>query len=149
MDRYSTWKRFSCLFCCSAGQHSGNYLAVGYVFVKVLYIINAIGQLFLLNVFMGSRFHLYGFEILKKWLYSQEIEAVERFPRITMCRFIIRTLGDNIQTYDVQCLLPINIYNEKVNKFDLNEIKEIGYLGIFIDLVLVGICFSCFNLWFN
>ena len=114
MGRYSTWKRFSPLLCCSVGQHSGNYLAFGYILVKVLYIINAIGQLFLLNVFMGDRFHFYGFEILQKWFYGQEIEAVERFPRITMCRFIIRTLGDNIQPYDVQCLLPNNIYNEKV-----------------------------------
>jgi hypothetical protein len=65
---------------------------------------------------MGNRFHLYGFEIIKKWFNEQEIEAVERFPRITMCRYIIRTLGDNIQPYDVQCLLPINIYNEKVEE---------------------------------
>jgi len=34
-----------------------------------------------------------------------------------MCKFIIRTLGDNIQPYDVQCLLPINIYNEKIFLF--------------------------------
>jgi len=111
---YSTWKRFSCSLCCTVGQRSGNYLAFGYVLVKLLYIINAIGQLFLLNVFMGNRFHMYGFEILQKWFYGQKIEAVERFPRITMCRYIIRTLGDNIQPYDVQCLLPINIYNEKI-----------------------------------
>ncbi len=117
IDRYSTWKRFSCLLCCTVGQRSGNYLAFGYVLVKLLYIINAFGQLFLLNVFMGGRFHLYGFEILQKWFRGQEIEAVERFPRITMCRFIIRTLGDNIQPYDVQCLLPINIYNEKIFLF--------------------------------
>jgi len=45
---------------------------------------------------------------------GQDMDAVERFPRITMCKFIIRTLGDNIQPYDVQCLLPINIYNEKI-----------------------------------
>lgn len=113
-DRYRTWKRFSCLLCCSVGKQSGNYLAFSYIFVKLLYIINAIGQLFLLNVFMGDRFHLYGFEILRKWFYGLPVEAVERFPRITMCRFILRTLGDNIQNYDVQCLLPNNIYNEKV-----------------------------------
>jgi hypothetical protein len=114
IDRYTTWKRFSCLFCCTFGRHSGNYLAFGYVLVKLFYIANAFGQLFLLNVFMGDRFHLYGFEILKKWFNGQEIEAVERFPRITMCRYSIRTLGDNVQPYEVQCLLPINIYNEKV-----------------------------------
>ncbi|CAF1469700.1 unnamed protein product [Adineta ricciae] len=114
---YSTWKRFSCLLCCTVGRRSGNYLAFGYIIVKLLYIANAVGQLFLLNVFLGNGFQWYGLEILKKWFYGQEIEAVERFPRITMCRFILRTLGDNIQPYDVQCLLPNNIYNEKIFLF--------------------------------
>jgi len=31
------------------------------------------------NVFMGSRFYLYGVAIIRKWFYSQEIKAVERF----------------------------------------------------------------------
>jgi hypothetical protein len=78
---------------------------------------------------MGSGFHLYGLEILQKWFYGQEIEAVERFPRITMCKFIIRTVGDNIQPYDVQCLLPVNIYNEKV-KIDMTvflKMNEIDF----------------------
>ncbi|CAF2059883.1 unnamed protein product [Rotaria magnacalcarata] len=111
---FSTWKRYSWLFCCSLGKKSGNYLACSYIIVKLLYIANAIGQIFLLNIFLGNQFHLYGFEVLKKWFYGQQIEVAERFPRITMCRLTIRTLGDNIQPYDVQCLLPINIFNEKI-----------------------------------
>ncbi|CAF2862373.1 unnamed protein product [Rotaria sp. Silwood2] len=131
---FITWKRFSCLLCCSLGQHSGNYLACGYIVVKLLYIANAIGQLFLLNIFMGSRFHLYGFEVLQKWFYGREIKDVERFPRITMCRFILRTLGDNVQPYDVQCLLPNNIYNEKIFLmiwFWLAFISIISIYGLF------------------
>jgi len=114
---FMTWKRCSYLFCCALGRRSGNYLSAGYIFVKLLYILNALGQLFLLNIFLGNRFHLFGFEILQKWFDGETIEALERFPRITMCRFTIRTLGDNIQKYDVQCLLPINIYNEKIFLF--------------------------------
>lgn len=68
----------------------------------------------LLNLFMGDNFHLYGFEMIRKWYYGENVEAIERFPRITICDYKLRTLGDNIQTYSVQCLLPINIYNEKV-----------------------------------
>jgi len=111
---YGIWKRLSRIMCCTFGRHSGNYLAFGYVIIKLLYIINAIGQLFLLNLFMGRNFSFYGIEVLQKWFHGQKIEAIERFPRITMCRFMLRTLGDNIQSYDVQCLLPINIYNEKI-----------------------------------
>ncbi len=115
--RYNFRRRVGSILCCSFGRHSGNYLALIYVFVKLLYIGNAVGQLFLLNLFMGRGFNLIGIEVIQRWMKGQDMEAVERFPRITMCKFIIRTLGDNIQPYDVQCLLPINIYNEKVTQF--------------------------------
>ncbi|CAF2562811.1 unnamed protein product [Rotaria sp. Silwood2] len=125
------------LLCCMMGRHSGNYLAVTYVLVKLLYIINAIGQIFLLNVFMGRGFHFIGIETIKRWLNRQDIAVVERFPRITMCKFSIRTLGDNLQKFDVQCLLPINIYNEKI------------FLFIWFWLVFVA-CASIYGLakWF-
>jgi len=107
-------RRIGSIFCCSMGRHSGNYLASTYILIKLLYIANALGQIFLLNVFMGHGFGLIGFETMKRWWNGLDMEVVERFPRITMCKFVIRTLGDNIQPYDVQCLLPINIYNEKI-----------------------------------
>jgi hypothetical protein len=111
---YNVRRRVGSILCCTMGRHSGNYLAFTYVCVKLLYIANAIGQLFLLNVFMGRGFSLIGIETIQRWMNGQDMDAVERFPRITMCKFIIRTLGDNIQPFDVQCLLPINIYNEKI-----------------------------------
>ena len=113
-DRYNVRRRIGALVCCTMGRHSGNYLAFTYVCVKLLYIGNAIGQLFLLNLFMGRGFGFLGLEAIQNWMNGQDLSVIERFPRITMCKFMIRTLGDNIQPYDVQCLLPINIYNEKV-----------------------------------
>jgi hypothetical protein len=112
--RYKVRRHVGTILCCTVGRHSGNYLALTYILVKVLYIANAIGQLFLLNVFLGRGFSLIGIETINRWWHREDMDVVERFPRITMCRFIIRTLGDNIQPFDVQCLLPINIYNEKI-----------------------------------
>ena len=111
---YNVRRRIGSILCCTMGRHSGNYLAFTYIVVKLLYIGNAIGQLFLLNIFMGRGFSFLGIELINGWWNHQDIEILERFPRITMCKFVIRTLGDNIQPYDVQCLLPINIFNEKV-----------------------------------
>ena len=148
--RYNVLRRLTSILCCRFGRHSGNYLAFSYILVKFFYIGNAVGQLFLLNVFMGRGFHLLGCEAIKRWWNSEDIQAVERFPRVTMCKFSIRTLGDNIQPFDVQCLLPINIYNEKVLEFALLCSMERHCRLLFVDLssglVLVSIRGDCFGL---
>ncbi|CAF1323730.1 unnamed protein product [Didymodactylos carnosus] len=102
------------LFSCI---RSGNYLTGVYLIVKLLYILNGIGQLFLLNIFIGQNYSKYGLNALKQWYQGTEMITLEYFPRITICKYTIRMLGDNIQNYAVQCLLPINIYNEKIFLF--------------------------------
>lgn len=115
MFSFNLIQRFGSLCCCRFGRHSGSYLVFTYIVVKILYIANAVGQLFLLRTYLGFDFHLLGLKTIQRWWAGEGFFVPESFPRVTMCEFNIRALGDNIQPFDVQCLLPINIYNEKVS----------------------------------
>lgn len=89
----------------------GNYLVILYLFIKVVYIVNALGQLFLLNTFLNTDYHLYGFDVIARVLRNESWTTSDRFPRVTLCDFKVRLLG-NIHRYTVQCALPMNLFNE-------------------------------------
>jgi hypothetical protein len=102
--------RYLCFFC---NKKAGKYLVALYLFVKVLYVFNAIGQVFLLNAFLSTSFNFYGFEFLQNLNSDRPWRESPRFPRVTLCDFQIRQL-QNVQRFTVQCVLPINLFNEKI-----------------------------------
>ncbi|XP_013415377.1 innexin unc-9 [Lingula anatina] len=110
-------EKFTNLICPFLGKQYGNYLFFLYLWVKCMYVCNAIGQLFLLNAFLGSMFHVYGFQVLSELTTKMEWYQTGRFPRVTLCDFNIRQLGGNIHRWTVQCALPINLFNEKIYMF--------------------------------
>jgi hypothetical protein len=82
-----------------------------------LYIGNAIGQLFLLNVVLAFKYHSFGTDILRQM--ASNIDWTEdsyvAFPRVTLCDFNVRGQDmRNAHTYTVQCVLPVNLFNEKI-----------------------------------
>ena len=79
----------------------------------MLYIGNVLGQLFLLNHFLGTNYHLYGIEVIERLIEGRELSVSHRFPRVTMCDFKVRRLGA-IHRFSVQCALPVNLFNEKI-----------------------------------
>ena len=101
--------------CNSYGgcTYSGNYLTVTYFIVKLLYVTNAIGQLFLLNVFLGTDYHVYGIEVIQRFINKDDWTQSYRFPRETMCDFRMRHMN-TVRRYVVQCALPINLFSEKI-----------------------------------
>jgi hypothetical protein len=126
MDRYLLSQREYRQGCCVrikevlskycflvGGKRHGNYLTFSYLIVKSLYMANAIGQLFMLDMFLGSDYHMYGLYVIAKFLRGEDWTSVNRFPRITLCRFDIRHQS-RVHGYVVQCALTINLFNEKI-----------------------------------
>ena len=113
----------------------GSYLVILYPIIKALYIANVFFQIFVLNMFLGTSYSFYGFEIIGKLVRGEDMINSQRFPRVTMCDFKIRLLG-NVQRYTVQCALPINLYN------------EIVFIFIWFWFIFVAIATCCsFVLW--
>ncbi len=105
--------------CCLSGKFLGNYLMVLYLFIKLVFIANCISQLFLLNLLLGHEFHKFGFELLEKIINGKGWDTGSRiFPKISMCDFRIREVGNPkvSHRYTVQCVLPINLFNQQICK---------------------------------
>ncbi|XP_067930649.1 innexin unc-9-like [Watersipora subatra] len=102
-------------FCLPIGQIYGNYLTSLYVLVKILYIVNAVGQLYVMNAYLTDgrdSYYFYGVEVVKALFANRQPETF-LFPRVTLCDFRIRQM-QNVHDYTIQCTLPINLFNEKI-----------------------------------
>ncbi|KAL3855092.1 hypothetical protein ACJMK2_014322 [Sinanodonta woodiana] len=107
-----TLSRYMCIVC---GRRYGNFFLTAALITKCLYFMNVIGIFFVLNSFLSAEFSVFGIDALKGLVTAnpQKIQTSLRFPSITLCDMKFRQLS-NVQTTTVQCVLPINIYNEKI-----------------------------------
>jgi hypothetical protein len=77
------FKRFDIRKKLAFGKRHGNYLFIMYMFVKFLYLINVIGQIFLLNWFFGFQYYGYGWDFLKKFMQGDDYSRIDlAFPRL-------------------------------------------------------------------
>jgi len=73
-----------------SGQLYGNYLSCCYVVVKLLYCVNAVGQVFLLDVLLGYDYHVLGVNVIKHLLFGDKWIPSER--PVIVCSVNCRTL---------------------------------------------------------
>nr|AFC34078.1 INX17 [Hirudo verbana] len=110
-------KHFIAKVCCLVGGRLyGNYLITAYLSVKILYIVVAVVQLMLMEVFLGIEHCWYGAYVVDKLIKGQKWEQSERFPRVTLCEFELRQQA-RVHYHIVQCALTINLFNEKIFVF--------------------------------
>lgn len=79
-----------------------------------------IGNIFLIDKFLGGAFMTYGTEVIKFARQNQEMRTdpmVAIFPRVTKCTFHKYGPSGTIQRHDTLCVLALNILNEKIYIF--------------------------------
>jgi len=104
----------------NARCRTGNYLAILFIVSKLFYIGNAVGQLFFLNYVLATKYQTFGIDVVRGLLANKDWteESYVAFPRVTLCDFKVRGQDMvNVHPYTVQCVLPINLYNESIYVF--------------------------------
>ncbi|KAA0189704.1 Innexin [Fasciolopsis buskii] len=97
----------------------GTWLAFSYFFIKLCYLTNSIGQLYLMQRFLGFNETMgnFGAQLANYMLEGRNWEQTRIFPRISFCYLAdIRQLG-SVNRYVAQCVLPVNMLNEKLYIF--------------------------------
>ncbi|KRY47427.1 Innexin unc-9, partial [Trichinella britovi] len=115
---YQASKRnvISKILCFYCRQTSSCYLTFCYLLMKLLYLINVCGQFLILNDFLSTKYTFWGLQILMDIAQGRDWNTSGHFPRVTFCDFEVRELG-NSHRHTVQCVLMINMFNEKIYLF--------------------------------
>ena len=98
------------LFWC--GKFERSYLCGLLLFTKFSYLLITVGCFFVLGIFIEESMLTYGIDVVNDYLHGASYE-LNRFPIYTICDIKVRQLA-NIQTYSFQCILPLNMYNQKI-----------------------------------
>jgi len=106
----------------------GSYSIVVYIITKALYVGNIVLQFFFFNYLIGTNYNnFWGIKLLNDINMGEEWAVSTLFPRVTLCDIEQRHFGD-ITRYTVQCVLAINMLNEKL------------FVFIWFWFAFVGIC---------
>jgi len=97
-----------------------NLYAIKFFACEFLNFINIVGQMYLMDSFLGGTFTTYGIDVLS--ISNREMEdridpMARTFPKMAKCTFHKYGPSGTIQNHDGLCILPINIIIEKIYVF--------------------------------
>lgn len=96
------------------GRGLGTYQTGLFLLTRLLAVLVSVAAFPWLSYALQTNFALWGWALLR-WLALDGVEPLDThvFPRETLCDFSVRQM-QNVHKYTVQCVLPINMWSEKV-----------------------------------
>jgi len=119
-------------------------LAFVYVVCELLNAVNAVGNIFFIDFFLGGAFFTYGlrvFHLIDMDQVQRNDPMIQIFPRMTKCTFYKFGYSGTVETHDALCLLSVNIFNEKIYIFAwfwLIVLSALSVLVICYRLVMIA-----------
>uniref|UniRef100_A0A0X3PLJ3 Innexin n=1 Tax=Schistocephalus solidus TaxID=70667 RepID=A0A0X3PLJ3_SCHSO len=100
-------------------RYRSTFITPVYLFIKLLYLTNALGQLFLMQRFLGlgREGEPFGLQILRNIAEGRDWQMTLIFPRVAFCYAKVKNLGARDNAVTAQCALPVNMLNEKIYIF--------------------------------
>lgn len=89
----------------------GSYLTVLYLFVKVLYFANAVGQLVMMAIFLELPF-TFGAKLLGDIHRGASWNITGVFPRVTFCKFDTHVGDLTVMSVCARCVIPLSFLLE-------------------------------------
>ncbi|CAH8506413.1 unnamed protein product [Schistosoma rodhaini] len=103
---------------CLGGPPPTTRITLLFLIVRIFFIANNIGQIYVMKHFIGTNDTLFGLHVFQELLIGSEWEVSGLFPRVTYCDVKVRKLGQlKPASYTLQCVLPVNYFIEKVYIF--------------------------------
>uniref|UniRef100_A0A0R3VZV8 Innexin n=1 Tax=Taenia asiatica TaxID=60517 RepID=A0A0R3VZV8_TAEAS len=121
--RDSLCSRQPCGKSCFMERRVGSHWVVCYLLVKVLYITNCVGQIFLMvRCLRSDSTHGGSFRGFSQCLFGlapscDEWDGSQFFPHQALCPVRVPHMGVRSQTFTAICALTMNVLNEKIYLF--------------------------------
>lgn len=103
--KISNRSRFSQLISCN--KTNGIEMAFYYIMVKILCVVNIIGQFFMLAYFLGVRHEMFGWNLFVDLVSGRQWHNSGVFPRVTMCDFEVNIMKSKLQNRVELCTVLI------------------------------------------
>lgn len=111
-----------------------NFWAMKMLLIEFLNLLNAVFQIYFIDVFLQGEFSTYGVSALGFLQDDPETRIdpmAQVFPRVTKCSFFKYGPSGTVQTHDAICVLPVNIVNEKLYIFLWFWLVILAVLSVF------------------